>query len=654
MIAAASTVPTGTTRKHGLPPPQQQHRQPQSVPTKTTKHYVHNLAKKQRLDTQTQPQQHHNHRGHGKSTPVPVRMPIDRGSGKPSSILPTISLSLDSTNVNRRPQTQVVQDSLLLCLPDERLLDLISFIHISDLVSLARCCRRLYNVVGYEIDVMINEGRQWYTKTVLTEEQEAIVDQASLGKNLFISGEAGTGKSLIIRSICKVIAKQKRRIYVTASTGQAASLVNGVTLHSFSGMRDGQGTMEDYAKAVADSIKEGSPRFANLVVASALVVEEVSMLQSDFIDKFDAVCRLVRHSGKPFGGIQMIFCGDFHQLPPVNREKMPKPYAFQSRAWADMSFIGSPVPVPADLSKHMSLAFVLTRVFRQKDPAFLKIIRSVKYGSIEPADLMALNRRVVSAATIDAHERSVGRRLIRLHSINRNVDEENETQLALLRVPTVTFESRDEGPAELMQFINAPRVMELKTGCRVIVTKNGLYKRKMPKRHDDGRHLGSEYISLYNGSCGTVVSFDRIQDALGKDITVPVVSVDRLNRDVYVMPAKYEYKTVERGSMVTKAWRMQVPLKLGYAFSIHRSQGMTVEDIVLNPLRIFADGQLYVALSRVKTMEGLYLTAKVERKAIMTSDDVLAFYYELEQDQTDEDRRLSKMRRRGGDGVATV
>jgi len=474
----------------------------------------------------------------------------------------------------------------------------------------------------------------------LSNEQQRAVGLVQAGQNVFLTGVAGTGKSHVIRAIkgalrAKHGAAFRERVAAVGPTGMSALGVGGSTLHSFAGCGRPR-TVADFGKCWG--------RRDQWKGVQVLIVDEISMVQAEFLDLLDQTVREIRGDvSNAFGGIQLVFCGDFFQLPPVSggqdmaetkvpehyshahgdarRKKVHIPvctfdqfdaYAFQSRCWDDARFE----------------VVELGRVFRQSDKEFIANLASIRQGNIK-----GVNRHVADYFGCLGRalpENADGIEPTRLNSLTVDVREKNDRRLREIEQPSRVFEARDScvplsdavldrddhaaEAVKLMQdkfFTDADekvpvlRVVELKVGAQVMLVKN-LYE----DAHGGGQRL-------VNGSRGIVVAFET--DAASK-LSHPVVKF-RNGRKVTIMPEQFEKEVYDVGTCV----REQIPLVLAWVLTIHKSQGLSLDAVVVDIKGCFAEGQAYVALSRARSREGLQVV-NFDPSRVTASEDVKDFY----------------------------
>eukprot|EP01132_Coremiostelium_polycephalum_P005078 gene5078-6321_t len=426
----------------------------------------------------------------------------------------------------------------------------------------------------------------------LTEEQEKIVNLIVQGeKNVFFTGSAGTGKSFILKHLVNRLRKKyPKSVFVTAATGIAAVNIGGVTLHSFAGIKLGVGTAQKLAVEILQSKKSCQ----KWLEAKVLIIDEVSMIDAELFEKLDSIGKLVRGNNLPFGGIQLVLLGDFFQLPPVYGN-----YAFESRAW----------------KKCIDLSLELTTVMRQKDETFIKILNGIRVGLVSEDTVNILDK---CSKPLDITN---GILPTKLYATNAHVDDENNLELQSLKGEATEFIAVDSGHKDLIALLDkdcpAPQKLVLKVGAQVVLL------RKLPNNP-----------SLVNGSRGVVVGFvknrakSKHKNWIGTNTHLPVVLFND-GQKVTVPPSEFGVWNEN------KAFRTQLPLKLAWALTIHRAQGMTLDKVECKLSETFAPGQAYVALSRVKTLEGLYLK-EFAKKSIKTSskDQIYLFVTIPKKDKT--------------------
>lgn len=412
------------------------------------------------------------------------------------------------------------------------------------------------------------------------EQQMAYELVANTNTSFFLTGRAGTGKTTFLHKVQKEVNKH----FITlAPTGVAAILAGGDTIHSFFGL-----PMEVCVPGTCGKMSES--RILSLLHADTIIIDEVSMVRCDIMDAIDYTMRRVLRNNIPFGGKQMIFMGDLFQLPPVAK-KEDKDLLREMYRTEDFFFYKS------DAVKRMRLVTIEFRtVYRQDDDAFLQTLENIRLNRMTNADLMRLNRRVCEPSEKDGM-------VITLASVNKTADTINQHRLAEIDAEEFVYEGEITGKFEPKRMPVEPK-LRLKVGAQVMFTRNDQQRRWV------------------NGTLGKVSSLteDKICVTLdsGETYEVPLCSWESYT---------YEYDLKERKTQKElQGTFVQYPLRLAWAITVHKSQGMTFDKMVLDLSRgMFAAGQLYVALSRVKTLGGLFLTNEVMPYYAQTNGEVLNY-----------------------------
>jgi ATP-dependent exoDNAse (exonuclease V) alpha subunit len=374
------------------------------------------------------------------------------------------------------------------------------------------------------------------------------------GRSVLLTGAAGAGKTYVLNKFIKRARKQGKSIAVTATTGLAATHLSGTTIHAWSGI--GVSSMFDRHAAG----KMGKQRTELIKKADILIIDEISMLHDYRLDMVDETLRFVRDNQDPFGGMQVILCGDFFQLPPVNRSgDRTGSFITNSQVWR----------------KNVFTVCYLKTQFRQKDDElYTTILNGIRAGVLTRSQLDALQER---AQGVD--DPFTPR--TRLLTVNVDVDDVNHQQLDELEGEVHEYEMETHGPQKYLEQLQrsclAPEVLRLKLGAQVMFIKNS------PDR---------KYV---NGSLGKVVGFESIAGN-------PVIELTN-GREISVRMDSWDLMDGEK----RRASIAQLPLRLAWAITVHKSQGMTLDAARIDLSRAFVEGMGYVALSRVRSLKYLIL-----------------------------------------------
>jgi hypothetical protein len=421
---------------------------------------------------------------------------------------------------------------------------------------------------------------------------------SSTGENIFLTGRAGTGKTTFLRSLCE---RSPKRMVVVAPTGVAAINAGGVTMHSFFQLPFGifvPGTTRE---------REEVRRFSKVKIAiikslDLLVIDEISMVRADTLDNVDEVLRRFRDRTKPFGGVQLLLIGDLAQLSPVVREDeweilrghYPSPYFFDSQALKRTSYT----------------SIELQHIYRQSDAHFIDLLARVRENRIDEETLGTLNK--CHRPGFDPPQ-SEG--YIILTSHNHTARRINEEKLAAIPEREYLYHATIEG--DFPEYMYPTEVeLRLKEGAQVMFTKND----PSPEKR------------FVNGTIGTVVRLD--------EEGMEVQPTDK-GDDIAVEPLEWENtkysldpdtnRIVEQKEGIFK----QYPLRTAWAITIHKSQGLTFERAIIDAADSFSHGQVYVALSRCRTLEGMVLSTPLGRGAIISDATVEGFSRQVERNQPD-------------------
>ena len=490
----------------------------------------------------------------------------------------------------------------------------------------------------------------------LTDEQDAIMDLVVNKRlNVFYTGSAGTGKSVILFNLVERLRNLYGRdaVALTASTGLAATSIGGVTLHKWAGIGIGTAPIS----RLVGLLQKRRDQLSVWRNTKVLIIDEISMIDGSFLDKLEYVARAIRKNDKPFGGIQLVMTGDFFQLPPVQKRDSSSAvstYCFESRMWRTC----------------IQKTVLLTKVFRQQDNELIDILNSIRFGEIKPQMIRTiknLEREIKYTDGIVPTE---------LYATRREVERSNTRRLNSLPGEQRVFHSQDQCPRELLNLLDssvmADRVLTLKEDAQVMMLKN---------RPD---------VELVNGSLGRILFFTthkllrRMTETYGvidndtiidmrlasRVIANPIRANSReFQLEVQARPAtrlsklqqmisaavsehsktpvypfvrwsiggnrtyhqlmEPEYFAVDIPGDKTGIERIQLPITLCWALSIHKAQGQTIQRLKVDLKNIFEAGQVYVALSRAVSMDNLQVL-NFNAKKIQCNEKVKKFYKELE------------------------
>ena len=384
--------------------------------------------------------------------------------------------------------------------------------------------------------------------------QKEALDILKMGHSVFLTGAAGAGKTHTLRAYIAWLREEGIETAITASTGIAATHLGGTTIHSWSGL----GVRDKLSAQDIDELESRQYLWKRYETTKVLIIDEISMLHHFRFDLLDKLARSFKRNELPFGGMQVVVCGDFFQLPPVSRMGEPPAFfAYSSDAWKNLG---------------LKICY-LTEQHRQNDDAFLSVLGDIRSGDVTDDTLEHLRGRYMKEAVSAVQP-------TKLSTHNENVDAINERELAKIGGDLQIFNMTSHGRKNLVEALKksclAPEALGLKAAARVMFVKNNFEK------------------GYVNGTLGEVQAFD--------DFDAPVVKMAN-GKHVQVSPESW--KVDEDGK--TKAEISQMPLRLAWAITIHKSQGMSLDAAEIDLSRSFAPGMGYVALSRVRTLAGIKL-----------------------------------------------
>ena len=403
------------------------------------------------------------------------------------------------------------------------------------------------------------------------------------GKSVFLTGKAGTGKTTFLR---KIVEESRKRVVVVAPTGIAAINAGGVTIHSFF-----QLPLHPFIPGAKIESKFAFSKEKRSIIKTMdlLIIDEISMVRSDLLEAVDSVLRRFRNRFKPFGGVQLLMIGDLQQLTPVITDEefqllapyYSSPYFFGSRALSQVDYV----------------TIELKEVYRQQDDAFISILNSVRCGRPSPDVIRALNQRYDPNFIPSSDEG-----YIRLTTHNNIANSYNEQQLDMIDEPIHCFDAVIDGNFPEYAYPTEAR-LELKVGAQVMFVKND----------------PSAERRYFNGKIGVVTDFYEeyiLVQCPGDDEKIAVEPLEWENCRYVINEQTQEMETEVVGIF------KQYPLRLAWAITIHKSQGLTFDKAIIDAASSFASGQVYVALSRCRTLEGMVLATPLRQDAVITDHRV--------------------------------
>ena len=418
--------------------------------------------------------------------------------------------------------------------------------------------------------------------------------------HIFLTGKAGTGKTTFLKNLP---LKTYKRMVVVAPTGVAAINAGGQTIHSFFQLPFGPQIPENAlgkgfsAKTMAAQFQKLNKKKLNLIRSlDLLIIDEISMVRADVLDAIDAVLRRVRRSQKPFGGLQLLMIGDVHQLAPVAKAEewdMLAPY------YDTPYFFGSQV-----LKKAPYICVELEHIYRQHDEDFITLLNKVRNNQMDADCVRLLNGRF--KPNFIAHDNEG---YITLTTHNYQADQINESKLAAIKEKALVFKAEVHGTFPENTYPTKEE-LELKVGAQVMFVKNDPSPEK----------------AFYNGKIGRVVGFNDEDGTVAVECGSEYITVPKLkwqNMEYTINADNQDIEEKEIGSFI------QIPLRLAWAVTIHKSQGLTFDKVIVDAGQAFAHGQVYVALSRCTSLEGLVLKTRITSNALVNDHSVDQFVEHL-------------------------
>lgn len=429
--------------------------------------------------------------------------------------------------------------------------------------------------------------------------QEEAFQLLKLGASIFLTGPAGSGKTFLLNKYISYLKSKNISVGVTASTGIASTHIGGITIHSWSGM----GISKELSKAEFKTLLNKKYLQERICATKVLIIDEISMLDADRLDLVNDICQAFKNNMLPFGGIQVILCGDFFQLPPVPEEGQKNEYAFKSNVWEEACF---------------KICY-LDEQYRHKDKKFIKVLNSIRNCQVDKDTLLTLKERINQPIYGNITP-------TKLFTNNKDVNAINDLELSKIDEKEEIYymqSSYEKGKKHLVDFLikncMAPEKLILKKGAIVMFVKN--------KFDEFG------FAHYVNGTLGKVINFTELDN-------YPIIETCD-GRQITAYPREW---VVEEGDEVV-AKISQIPLRLAWAITVHKSQGMSLDEIIVNLGDAFDYGMGYVALSRVRSLKGMELLG-LNKMALKVHPEIV----EKDQDfikQSEEDQKnLKKMNRR--------
>jgi len=417
--------------------------------------------------------------------------------------------------------------------------------------------------------------------------QAEALDILKMGHNAFLTGAAGSGKTYVLNQYINYLKENGATVGITASTGVAATHMGGTTIHAWSGL----GIKDSLSEGDIDDLEERQYLWNRFKEAQVLIIDEVSMLHHFRLDLVERIIRSFKRNNFPFGGMQVILCGDFFQLPPVSRQgEMKARFAYHSQTWQNLE---------------LKVCY-LEEQHRQNDKEYLAILNAVRDGEVNEEIFERLKSRFNQKP-----ESSI--LPTKLYSHNINVDAENDREIKKLAGEIFEYQMSSRGADALVATLKkgclAPERLQLKKEARVMFVKNS---------------FESGYA---NGTMGVVI------DCSPSSITVKTVR----GKIIEVMPGSWQ---IEEAGKV-KAEITQYPLRLAWAITVHKSQGMSLDAAEVDLSRSFEKGMGYVALSRLRTLNGLQLMG-INNMALEVDEEVAGFDSKFRESSSKHVTELSK------------
>lgn len=428
--------------------------------------------------------------------------------------------------------------------------------------------------------------------------QTQALDILKTGQNVFLTGSAGSGKTYVLNQYIQYLRQKNVNVSVTATTGIAATHLNGLTIHSWSGL----GIKDTLTKKDFDSLLKKRHLRKNILNADVLIIDEISMLHAHQLDLVNQICQAFRKNLEPFGGLQIIMSGDFFQLPPISKNGEPSKMVMESEVWPQMN---------------LQVCY-LDEQFRQDDPEFINLLNEIRQNKFSED-----SQQLLLDCTCREFDLTI--EPTKLYTHNVDVDAINYRELMKISGPTKAYNMQFMGNQTLAEILQkgclAPDKLMLKIGAKVMFVKNNFE------------------VGYVNGTVGEVVNFD--------EDNLPIVKTSK-GELIVAKPADWLIEEDERIIAQIK----QIPLRLAWAITVHKSQGLSLDLAEIDLSKAFTPGMGYVALSRVRSLSGLRLLGlnqmalTVDKKILVIDKDFInlsvateKFWQSLSLEQKDEKQK---------------
>jgi len=423
--------------------------------------------------------------------------------------------------------------------------------------------------------------------------QLEVLEILKMGKNVFLTGPAGSGKTYVLNQYIDFLKSSNIPVGVTASTGIASTHLNGTTIHSWSGL----GIKDYLSESEIEKLLTKSYLKKKFKYVQVLVIDEISMLHSFQLDAVDRICRAFKQSSVPFGGLQVVLCGDFFQLPPISKGDTESSFAYKADVWGIMD---------------LQICYLSEQYRQSLEDDLLSILNDIRQNEISEKTQGLLKKRQKAKQT----------KIIptKLYTHNREVDQLNMKELDKIEGFPQIYQMQFSGTKKLSDILKksclAMEELHLKKNAVVMFIKNNFE------------------VGYVNGTLGVVVGFKG---------SLPIV---RTYNGKEIIVENESWHIDEDG--VVKARITQMPLRLAWAITIHKSQGMSLDAAEIDLSRSFVAGMGYVALSRVRSLEGLFLKG-INNMALSVNEDILDFDQELKKksEQVVRQLKVTPKKRRG-------